>query len=186
MIVMELRSSRQWLNRLKVAFSCWAADHMRCGAILLSRRGVRSRYRRILVPVTFSSSSLEAARTAMRLCGGTQVTFLHAFHAPGEAATMSGLQGLSLRRAAREAAVSRIRALAACLDNRDALVSYAVQYGPADAVTCAYANRYQADLIVLGPDHAGAPWGQWTGKAERRLVEQTSSDLLIVGNARAS
>lgn len=122
----------------------------------------------------------------MRLCGGTQVTFLHAFHAPGEAAATSGLQGLSLRRAARESAVSRIRALAACIDNRDALVSYAVQYGPADAVTCAYANRYQADLIVLGPDHSGVSWGQWAGTVERRLVEQTSSDLLIVGNTRVS
>lgn len=177
-MIVDLRSSCHFLNVLKTGLGYVSASRRHCGAILLTRHRSPSVYKRILVSTNFSRSSFTAAQTALRLSIGAQITFLHAFLLPGETA-----HSLSLRQIVREAELRRMRKFVAKLERGSTLVSSAIHYGSPDAVTSAYANRFRADLIVLGRKRSSALTGQLPSEMERCLLKHTASDLLIVFDA---
>ena len=162
------------------------AQHRPDAGALLTGRGWPADYRRILVPVCFSPACEDATRAALRLSACAQVVLLHAFQ-PEEERMQHAPHGdigfiLSLRRKARDTAVQRMHALVQALEQESRLISCAVHHGPAEPVICAYAYRFQADLIVLGGALASP------GAFERRIANRTGCDVLIVphGHERPS
>lgn len=177
-VTVDLRFRWHFLNELKICLGYVCATRRGCDAILLTRQRAPSACKRILVATSFSRSSFAAARTALRLSVRAQITFLHAFLLPE-----GPVHDLSRRQIAREAELTRMRKFVAQLEEGNTLVSSAVHYGSPDAVTSAYANRFGADLIVLGRKRSSALTGLLPGEMERYLLKHTASDLLIVFDA---
>ncbi len=80
--------------------------------------------------------------------------------------------------------MARLRELIARLENGNALVSYAVQYGFPEDVASTYANRFQADLVILDSERAAGRWKWRPGAFESHLVNQIGADVLIVAKTR--
>jgi nucleotide-binding universal stress UspA family protein len=182
--VVTLHASNRWANLLRMVTGCMGAECRGDTAVLLKRRSVASDYRRILVPVSLSRFDENAARSAMRLSAGAQVTLLHAFQLREERMPRISSAGieyiLSLRNKAREVALAQMRALVDELRHEGRLISYAVHHGSPVSVISAYASRFQPDLIVLSRKRMLGEMALLSGAVVRDLASRTSGDVLIV------
>jgi len=151
--------------------------------VLLVKAEPGDAYKNVLVAVDFSEASRDAARLALLVAPSAHVTFLHVFYVPNEG--MMHADGVSTdhidssRVRAGEMARGELNQFIAELGERKQLVTRAVQHGQPLPVICEYAKRLRADLIVVGK-HGKSHLDEFlVGSITRRLLDQTSSDLLI-------
>ncbi len=149
--------------------------------LLLCATQPRALYRRVLVPVDFSPSSLAAARLAARMFA--PLAFLATFSRSDALSGMSGfartVSTASLIES-RDALLARMTALIRQLDIAHDLVSVVVRHGNLDVVTASYARQMQSDLVVLGQRHASRAEALLLGGTEWRLHRALDVDVLVV------
>lgn len=160
-----------------------AASRMRAlsAPLLLCSAQPRAHYKRVLVPVDFSPSTLAAARLAARM--SVPLIFLASFTLPDAAAGLSGFARAACATSlvdARDAVRGRLTQFVDELDIAHDLVSVVARHGSFEIASADYAHRRQCDLLVLGQRTASPLQTLLGGGTEWRMHRQLGIDVLVV------
>ncbi len=163
----------------------------RCAApALVVKRAPRGPYRRVLVPVDFSSVSARTLETAARLAPDADLYICHAFEVPFESmlrrAGVSNDQVHAYRSQARQQALARIHGL---IDGASALgprhFAAFVGHGDAGRVILDKASATNVDLIAVGKRRRSALEDLLLGSVTRRVLADAECDVLVVNEKAA-
>lgn len=154
--------------------------------VLVVRRPALGPYRHALVPVDFSPVSALCVETAVRLAPTATLLLLHVVEIPLEAelrrAGVSDEQLARYRHEAREAALARLRELAAAAGRPDALVL--VLEGAAAQLLPEQASQQACDLVVMGKHGILVTEEVLLGSTTRHLLAETTADVLVMVDER--
>ena len=152
--------------------------------LLIVKREPQGAYRRVLVPVDFSKSSLQAVALALHIAPQANITLVHAFEVPFEG--RMHFAGVSedvihgYRARAREAANQGMRQLVSACGVDQARVSHMVEHGYAPAVILEKAEQIGPDLIVMGK-HGQSEWEDaLLGSVTKHVIYESGCDVLVV------
>jgi nucleotide-binding universal stress UspA family protein len=145
-------------------------------------------YRRVLVPVDFSPSSLAALHAAINMAPQAEITLLNVFEIPFESklrfagvsdTEMAGYRVSSKEQAERDIAVF-IHMLPA---GRGARLNSVLEYGYAPEVIIGYAEQMQCDLIVMGRYGSSGVEQLLLGSVTEYVTMECSCDIMVVNEA---
>ena len=162
--------------------------HLANRPLLVVKNPAAAPYRRVLVPVDFSTDSTSAAKLAMRMAPAGAITFLHVFEVEFEGlmhyASVAGDVIASYRTQARNEARDLLNQFISNLTPEDEgqLLTRAIVLGSPAAAIARYAQDMQPDLIVMGKH--GRSWMEelLIGSVTRDTLDRTGSDLLIASS----
>ncbi len=152
--------------------------------VLMVRQAPHAPYRRVLVPVDFSSWSLATIRLAQRMAPGAMLVLMHAVELPylGKM-RLAGVAEDVLTRygsSAREEAWTRLRALSAEAGLTDEQAELAV---PAEAdpwmLIVQQEQDQDCDLIVIGRQGRNALGDMLLGSTTRMVLAEGMADVLV-------
>jgi nucleotide-binding universal stress UspA family protein len=152
--------------------------------VLMVRQSVHEAYRRVLVPVDFSPSSLAALRLADRVAPEATVVLMHAVEVPFEGRLrLAGVDGRTIehyRRLARADAQQKLQQLAALagLPPQRLLLSMPEGGDPWMSIVQEEQER-DSDLIVIGRQGRHAVDELLLGSTTRRVLAECSTDVLV-------
>jgi nucleotide-binding universal stress UspA family protein len=151
--------------------------------MLVTRQEARTSYRRVLVPVDFSTHSLAALRFAHQLAPNADLVIFHAYASVHE----SKLQDTNVSEQLLKQFHSDHRQALSNMENfRDktsipaALTSFSVECGDAKTVVAAKAADCDADLIVLGKHGRSFVDELLLGGVTRHTVARARCDVAVV------
>lgn len=152
--------------------------------LLIVKREPQGAYRRALVPVDFSGSSLQAVTLALHIAPQAHITLLHAFEVPFEGnmhfAGVSEDVIHSYRARAREAANQEMRQLVSACGVDQARLSHMVEHGYPPTVILEKAEQTGPDLIVMGK-HGQSGWEDaLLGSVTKHVIHEAGCDVLVV------
>lgn len=152
--------------------------------LLIVKREPQGAYRRVLVPVDFSESSLQAVALALRIAPQAGITLVHAFEVPFEG--KMHFAGVSediihrYRTQARQEANQEMRKLVSACEVDQARLSHMVEHGYAPAVILEKAEQLEPDLIVMGK-HGRSEWEDTLlGSVTKHVIYEAGCDVLVV------
>jgi nucleotide-binding universal stress UspA family protein len=152
--------------------------------VLVVKNAVERAYRRVLVPIDFTASSVAAVRAAALMAPDVGMHVFHAIDSQREAVLRDvDVPEAVIResRAREEAGVSaRMRRSVARLGLDSRQMSLALGHGPAVRSTLLHAQTLGADLIVAGKQGRSSAAGFLLGSVSSRLLAGSSCDTLIV------
>jgi nucleotide-binding universal stress UspA family protein len=152
--------------------------------LLIVKREPQGAYRRVLAPVDFSESSLQAVALALRIAPQANVTLMHAFEVPFEG--KMHFAGVSediihrYRTQARQEANQEMRKLVSKCGVDQGRISHIVEHGYAPAVILEKAEQIGPDLIVMGK-HGQSEWEDaLLGSITKHVIHEADCDVLVV------
>jgi nucleotide-binding universal stress UspA family protein len=152
--------------------------------VLVVKRGARHRYRRVLVPIDFSTDSLAALDFALKVAPQADLVALHASSADVEGRLWhAGLPRDAVQRHRvedRRRAVARLEALLQAMGPSADRVSPMVRHGPPARVVLDNAKAISAELVVMGK-HGQTPTERWfLGSVTRHVLAGSTCDVAVV------
>ena len=153
--------------------------------------GTPVQFRRMLCPVDFSVSSLDALAYAINMAqeADAQLTLLHVVELPpvlSEAAMMAAPDLSRVREAAATDARRKLHALIPESAHTYCTVETAVVEGRAYREILRHAAEHQADLIVMGVHGRGALDLLVFGSTTHHVIRASACPVLIVRSAQAA
>jgi nucleotide-binding universal stress UspA family protein len=141
-------------------------------------------YRRVVVPIDFSTASVSGLRLAGAIAPRASIEVLHALDS-SEAFEMqlAGVPAADIRRHGEtqdRTTQARIRDVVSQAGLASARVSAVVRRGPAWACTLSHVESYGSDLIVVGKQGASTIADFFLGSVTRRLLSSATCDLLVL------
>lgn len=178
---------RRGHSRLQAMFVGRTADRLlrTCRRpVLVVRSPAEGSYRRVLVPVDFTTHSEAAIQLAARLAPGSGLQVFHAINAHREAVLRDcevPEQVVRESRLRQEAgAVARMRRNAVRLGLDSTQMGFAVGHGHPVWSILSHARALGADLIVVGKQGRSTLGEFLLGSVSRRVLAESSCDILIV------
>lgn len=158
--------------------------------VLMVRQSPREAYRRVLVPVDFSSSSLAAIELALLVAPQATLVLMHALELPFAAKlTLGGADPgvfTRCREAARIEAVQRLHELAAAAGLAPAQLRTATPDGADPWMLIVQQElEHDCDLVVIGRQgrHVVDEW--LLGSTTRMVMWECTGDVLVVSRPAA-
>ena len=159
-------------------------------ALLMTRRPVlivkqtpHEPYRRILVPVDFSSRAECAVDWARAVSTGAELSLMHAFDLPFERklhyAGLSDVEMIELQAATGAEATRKMEALTRYAALSGAVSPSAIVYGRPTTRILEQEQEQDCDLIVIGRGDSGLLADWLLGSTTKRVAAQASCDLLL-------
>ncbi len=156
--------------------------------VLVVKTPVTQPYRRILVPIDFTSSSDAAIRVAATMRSETGLRVFHAINSQREAVlrdTDVPEHIISETRMMEEAGTNaRMRRKIARLGLDSKAMSFALAHGPAVRSTLRHAQKFGADLIVAAKQGRSSVGSFLLGSVSSRMLTGSNCDMLIVPKPR--
>lgn len=156
--------------------------------VLVVRTPVERAYRRVLVPVDFTTSSDAAVQVAARLARDSGLHVLHVINSHREAVLRESDVSEHVIRASRlrqeAGTLARMRRKVARLGLDGSRLGFAVAHGHPVWSTLSHAHKLGADLIVAGKQGRSTLGEFLLGSVSRRLLAGSSCDMLIVPQPR--
>lgn len=159
--------------------------------LLVVKQAPQDAYRRVLVPVDFSSWSAPALALAQAIAPQAELTLLHAFEAPFEGKLhYAGVESATIehyRSVAKHDALHAMKRLAAevGLDAR-AAHSTRVLHGDAARRILEQAQAPGCDLIVIGKHGESMLEELLLGSVTMRVLAESGCDVLVTGQGGGS
>jgi len=152
--------------------------------VLIVKRRPRRAYKRLIVPIDFSSYSAPALKTAGQIAQNAGITILHAFRVPFEGklqiADASDDTIRNYCEMERREAEKKIEELIRDLGDDACRVSSAVVRGDVSPVILAKEKELSADLIVIGK-HGQSVVKDWLlGSVTHHVLVGSKCDVLVV------
>lgn len=152
--------------------------------ILVVKQQAHEAYRRVLVPIDFSSGSARAIRLAQTISPHAQLILLHACELPFEGKMrFAGIDADTIhqhRSSLQRDALAQLQDLASDTQLAPAAWRPLVVHGnPADCIL-EQEEEQGADLIVLGKHGAGMTEELLLGSVTKHVLGQASADVLVV------
>ncbi len=158
--------------------------------VLAVRTAADHPYRRVLLPIDFTSSSDAAIQAAAHIRGAASTQAFHAIDSRRDALLRDADVPEHVIREARlmeeERVNARMRRKVDGLGLEGTAVSFALAYGPAARATLHQAQQRRADLIVAGRQDRSMLGGLLRGSVSGRVLSEAVCDVLIVPNLRVS
>lgn len=158
--------------------------------VLVVRTPAQQAYRRVLVPIDFTSSSDDAIRVATQVRRGALMQVFHAINMQRDAVLRDADVPEHVIRETRlmeEAGTNaRMRRKVAELGLDCTPLSFALAYGPAVKSTLSQAQQLGADLIVAGKQRRSTVGGLFRGSVSSRVLSESACDMLVVPRPRDS
>jgi nucleotide-binding universal stress UspA family protein len=152
--------------------------------VLMVRQTPHEAYRRVLVPVDFSSWSTPALKLAEAVAPGAELVVLHAFEAPFESKLKFASVGEEVidryRMATRQEAQAELDRLIATAGLTSGRVSARVIHGPTSRVILAQEQEQDCDLVVMGKHGQGAMEDLMLGSVTKHVLAEAAGDVLLV------
>lgn len=178
---------RSYLRTLLVGTT--AERLLRCTLrpILVVKQIPHEAYRRVLVPIDFSSSSAPALRLASAVAPQAELVLLHAFEAPFESKLrFAGIDELTIdryRMAARQEALTQLGAVAADAGpDRLEVLHLRAHHGDASQVILAQEQQQDCDLIVIGKHGQGVVEELLLGSVTKHILAESVCDVLVANH----
>jgi len=152
--------------------------------MLVTRQEARTSYRKVLVPVDFSTHSIAALRFAHQLAPNADLLVFHAYASPHESKLQETDVSEQLLKQFhidyRGQALSNMENLRDKTATPVARTSFSVECGDAKTVVAAKAADYGADLIVLGKHGRSFVDELLLGGVTRHAVARARCDVAVV------
>lgn len=159
-------------------------------AVLVVKQAPHEVYRRLLIPVDFSSASARAIQFGRQLAPGAELFLLHAFEAPFEGKlAFAGVEDNVMQRyraAARTDALRRLRELADTAGLSVTEYAPLVIHGGAAQQTIAQEQELDCDLIVMGKHGKHVTEELLLGSVTKHVLTESQCDVLVVGEPKSS
>jgi nucleotide-binding universal stress UspA family protein len=151
--------------------------------VLMVRQTPHEAYRRVLVPVDFSSWSLPAVRLARAVAPGAQIILTHAFEAPFESKLrFAGVELETIERyqaTTSQAARRELQALADEAGLAPGSTRLLVAHGAAARIILTQEQELDCDLIVMGKHGQGVLEELLLGSVTKHVLAESSADVLV-------
>jgi len=150
--------------------------------MLVVRRAAEVTYRRVLVPVDFSETSLPALQRAQALAPAGRIYALHAYEAPYEGKLrLAGLEERQLRGYVQDAAREASQSMAALVAQAAPTprIESLLLHGHALAHTLDQEEELDCHLVVVGKGSGSRVDDLLFGSLSRRVLSQSSADVLM-------
>ena len=160
--------------------------------VLLVRQLPHDHYRRVVVAVDFSASSVAALRLARTLAPAAELVLLHAFEVPFEGKLQfAGVTDVAIaryRHQARQDALRELEAFAAAAGSAAAGARLSVHHGEPSRVILEREQQEDCDLLVVGKRGKSVVEELLLGSVTKHVLAEASGDVLVAsaGPARAS
>ena len=151
-------------------------------AMLVVRRPAEVTYRRVLVPVDFSPSSLGALQRAQALAPAGRVFALHAYEAPFEGKLrLAGLDEKQLRSYVQEAEEAAAQDMGQLLAQAapSPRVEPLLLHGHPLAQTLDQEEELDCQLVVVGQGSGNRADDYLLGSLSRQVLAQSTADVLL-------
>jgi nucleotide-binding universal stress UspA family protein len=152
-------------------------------ALLVVKQFPHELYRRVLVPVDFSSRSLAAVQFARTLAPGAELVLVHAFDVPFEGQLrFAGVEDDAInayRVAAKREALDRMNGLIADAGLPDGGVRRVVVHGDPTMRILEQEQEHDCDLIVIGKHGQSMLEELLLGSVTRHVLAQAAADVLV-------
>jgi nucleotide-binding universal stress UspA family protein len=157
---------------------------------LVVKRPPQDTYRRVIVPVDFSPYSASALMAAIRIAPKSQIYVCHAFDVPFEGklwiAGASDEKIDKYRVQAHQQALTAIRDLIERVGGGNAFpISSVAERGDAIQIILNKEAEHDADLIVIGKHGRSAAEEFFLGSVTRRVLSNSTCDVLVVNEKRS-
>ncbi|MBX3441076.1 MAG: universal stress protein [Planctomyces sp.] len=156
-------------------------------SILLVRHAAYAPYRRALVAVDFSTSSLPAIRAARAVAPQAALILLHAYEVPFERQLLlAGVDAETLdhcRAAAKQSAYESLNALSRAAGLEPESAALHVVAGDATRVILEYEQLLDCDLVVMGKHGEDRLDELLLGGVTRHVLSESVGDVLVVAGA---
>lgn len=155
----------------------------RCPVLIVKQR-CDGPYRRVLIPVDFSSASAPSIGLARTIAPQAELVLLHVFDVPFEG--MLHYAGVTrniihhYRSEARQKAHEQLHALAQDAGLAQSQYTVRVEYGDATREILACGERDACDLLVMGKHGTHVTEELLLGSVTKRVLERSSADVLVV------
>jgi nucleotide-binding universal stress UspA family protein len=152
--------------------------------MLVVKRAPAADYRRVLVPVDFSETSLPALQLAHALAPEAVLVALHAYEAPFEGKLrVAGVEDAALQQY-RDGARSEAQEKMDALLSQAALPVHAVRralvHGPAVRSILEHEQEFDCELVVMGRQGGSRADDMLLGSVSRRVLVEAESDVLVL------
>jgi len=151
--------------------------------LLVVKQFPHESYRRVLVPVDFSSRSLAAVQFARALAPGAELVLVHAFDVPFEGKLrLAGVEDVAInayRVAAKREALDRMNGLIADTGLPDGGVRRVVVHGDPTSRILEQEQEHDCDLIVIGKHGQSVLEELLLGSVTRHVLARSAADVLV-------
>ncbi|MDP3088760.1 MAG: universal stress protein [Methylotenera sp.] len=153
--------------------------------VLVVKQPPHEPYKRILIPIDFSSSSTNAIKFCRRLAPDAEIILLHAFELPFEGKmAYAGVDEDIIRQyriGTRDKALANIRAVAdlASLDIGE--YTPLIVYGDPSQTVIEQEQEFNADLIIIGKHGKHFTEELLLGSVTKHILAESACDVLVVG-----
>ncbi len=151
--------------------------------VLVVKQPPHESYRRVLIPVDFSPSSLRAIHTARTVAPDADIVLMHAFDVPFEGhlryASVDEDTIHHYRIVAREEAIQKLQALREEAGLSAAHSSLVVAHGDPTSRIVEQEQECDSDLIVIGKHGASLLQDWLLGSVTKQVLAQSQGDVLM-------
>ncbi|MEK9824757.1 MAG: universal stress protein, partial [Methylotenera sp.] len=159
--------------------------------VLVVKQPPHGAYQRVLIPMDFSSASVHAIQSAMRLAPGAEITLLHVFQVPFEGQiAYAGVDEDIMKQyriATRDKALMSIRANADAAGLDIGEYTPLIVHGDPSQAVLDQEQQFDIDLIVMGKHGKGFTEELLLGSVTKHVLDESQCDVLVVdGGASAS
>ncbi len=152
--------------------------------MLVVKKPPKESYRRVLVPIDFSTHSVAALKMAMLIAPNAKVWIIHVYVAPFDGRLWSaGVLNDEMEKyrvEARQQALNRMDTLMRKVDDPQHRLFRAVEHGDASRLILAKEEEHEADLIVMGKHGQSALEEMFLGSVTSHILANSKCDVLIV------
>lgn len=151
--------------------------------VLVVKQAAHEPYRKLLVPVDFSPTSLRAISHAQAIAPGAAIVLLHAFDVPFEGllryANVDGDSISHYRSVAEQEATLKMRALSAQAGLSPHACTTVVLHGDARLRIIEQEQEQDCDLIVMGKHGKSVFEELLLGSVTKHVLAESESDVLV-------
>jgi nucleotide-binding universal stress UspA family protein len=174
-----------YLSRLLLGTTAESLLRLTSRPCLIVKGEPAGAYRKVLVPVDFSSWSIRSLQMALQVAPGAEIILLHAYEAPFEQELrFAGVKEETLTRhiiAAQDDARMQLRELTAGItEARDAHIQLKVIHGDASYVVPDHARDNDCDLVVMGKHGKGVIEELLLGSVTKHVLGESPVDVLVI------
>ena len=152
--------------------------------VLSVRQPAASRYRKVLVPIDFSRSSLVAARTAFSLAPEAEIVFVHVFDVAFEGKLrMADVAKDTIdryRQEAQQRSLSKMRELGEMAEIPAHQLHLVSLWGDPAHRLCEQEGVLQCDLIVMAKHNESMLMNLLSESVSYRVLDEANGDVLVL------
>jgi len=178
------------IHRLTIGFTVTHLLRKRKVPVLVVKTPCKGAYKKILVPVDFSSAAEPAIRMAREMAPEANIVLLNIFGVPFEGmlrhAGVADDLICQYRIEARKRATQQICKLAHQAGLNSADFSVAIEHGDAAEIILEQASHYNSDLIVMGKQRIHIAEELLFRSVTKKVISDANADVLIVGSQHSA